>query len=117
MCIKIVRPEEQKEFNPSEPLERQVEGAKQILVSYDPVDPKIGSFLNEMERLCNSGISCNVEIKVNTNNYLNGIRFERKIERIKRKLDVNEVVKAIVNNHLETDRKLNEISEMCLKEK
>ncbi len=116
MCIKIIRPEQQTEFNPLEPLETQVEGAKEILVNYDPIDPQIDSFMVEMERICKNGISCNIDIKVNTNNYLNGIRFERKIEKIKRKLDVNEVVKGLTKFHSETDRKLNEISKICARE-
>jgi hypothetical protein len=113
MCIKIIRPEEQKEFNPSEPLEMQVEGADRILVSYDPVDTKIDSFLREMERLCRCGISCNVDIKVNTNNYLSGLRFQHQIEKLKKKLDINEIVKDLTKFHWDTDRKLNELSKLC----
>ena len=114
MCIKIIRPEEQKELDPAEPLELQVEGAKEILVNYDPVDPKIDSFVDEIERLCRNGISCNLDIKVNSNNYLNGIKLERTIEKIKRKLDVNEVVKGLAKFHYDTDRKLNELSQLCM---
>lgn len=114
MCIKIVHLEEQKEFNPSEPLETQMEGAKQILVSYDPIDPKIDSFLGQMERICKSGITWKAEIKVDTNNYLNGLKFERKIEKIKRKLDVNEVIKGLTKFHSETDKKLTELSKLCM---
>lgn len=114
MCIKIIRTENQKELNLLEPLERQVQGADQILVNYDPLDPKVSYFLDEMERLCKFGISCNVEIKVNTNNYLNGIKFERKISKIKKKLDVNEIIKGLTKFHSETDRKLTELSKMFM---
>ncbi len=113
MCIKIIGTEEQ-EFNPSEPLEEQIAGAKEIVVSYDPVDPKISSFVGQIELMVKNGVSLPADITVKTNNYLNGRKLERKLESLKRKLDVNEVVKGLTNFHAETDRKLSEISEMCL---
>ena len=113
MCIKIICSDHEHEFSISKPLEIQMEGAKEILVSYDPVDPKIDCFVGEMERLCASGISCNVEIKVESNNYLNGIKLERKLENLKRKLSVNEVVKGLTKFHADVDKRLRELQDMC----
>lgn len=114
MCIKIIKSEAEQEFDMSEPLEYQIRDAKEIIVSYDPVDPRINSFMDEMERFCANGISCNVAIKVKSNNYMNGIKLERKLETLKRKLDVNEVVKGLTRFHAEADKKLRELHEMCL---
>jgi hypothetical protein len=114
MCVKIICNDHEHEFNPLMPLEDQFVGAKEVIVNYDPVDTKIDSFLDEVERLCRTGISCNVDIKVNANNYLNGIKLERHIEKLKLKLDVNEVVKGLTKFHSETDKKLVEIQEICL---
>ncbi len=113
MCIKIVGTKSQKEFDPSAPLETQIAGAKEIVVSYDPVDPKIDMLVDEMERFCKNGISCNVDIKVNSNNYLNGLKLERRVERLKKKLNINEVAKGLTKIYAETDCKLRELSEMC----
>lgn len=115
MCIKIIGPENSQEFNPSEPLELQVDGANEIFVNYEPSEKKkIKSFVNQMERFFKTGISLNLDIKVNVNNSLDGMRLERIIEDIKRKLDVNEIAKGLSRFHTETDRKLSEMAEMCL---
>lgn len=115
MCIKIIGTEEQ-EFNPSQPLEHQAQGATEIIVSYDPLDPKIDSFVNQMERIVKYGISCSADIKVNTNNYLSGIKLERKLEKLKKALDTNELIRRVSAFHYDVDTKLNEISKMCLGE-
>lgn len=116
MCVKILRSGVSSEFNPSEPLEYQAWGAEKIVVNYNPVDPTIGNvdlFIGEMERLCKTGISCNVDIQFNANNNLNGLRIERKLEKLKEKLDINELVKKLVMGHDECQRKLRELSSMC----
>src|SRR5271155_3757057 len=107
MCIKIIGSQEL-EFNSAQPLEEQIHDAKEIVVDYDPEDSKIDFFVNEMERFCNTGINCDVEIKVESNNYLDGIKLERRIEKIKQKINVNEVVKGLTKFHYDVDRKLNE---------
>jgi hypothetical protein len=113
MCIKIICSDHEHEFSASNPLEQQLVGAKEVIVSYDPIDPKIESFVNEMQRFCDNGISCDVFISVKSNNHLNGFKLERKIEKLKRKLDFNEVTKKLVKFQAEADRKLKELSEMC----
>ena len=114
MCIKIICSDHEHEFDMSFPLEEQVSGANEILVSYDPLDPKIGHFVGEVERLIKNGISCNVDIKVDSNNTLDGIRLERKLENLAKKLEVNEVIKRFTKFHAEVDCKLGEISKICL---
>lgn len=113
MCIKIIGNQEQ-EFDVTAPLENQIIGAKEILVSYDPTDPKIDSFLDQMEEMIQKGIDCKAEIKVKTNNYLNGLKLERAVEKLKRKLNVNEIVKGLSTFHYETNRKLDELSKLCM---
>jgi hypothetical protein len=100
-----------------EPLESQIAEAKEIVVSYDPTDPKIDSFVNGIEKMVKNGITCLANIRVNTNNSLNGIRLERKLEKIQKKFLVNEAVKGLAKFQSEADRKLSEISKICLGEK
>ena len=114
MCVKIICSDHEHEFDTSLPLEQQIVGANEIVVSYDPIDPKIPSLVVQMEAMIKNGISCNVEIKVNANNYLSGIKLERTIEGIKKKLDINELAKNLTRFHAEADRKLREISGICM---
>lgn len=116
MCIKIIGSEE-KEFNPKQPLEQQIENAHRIVVDYDPQDPNVIniSFLHsQMIRLYKNGISCNVDIKINPNNSLHGMKIERQFEKIKLAFDTHEFIKNLAKFQYENDRKLSEMSEMCL---
>src|ERR1700677_5236594 len=108
MCVKIIGSQEL-ECDPNEPLELQVSDAKEVIVNYDPIDPKIDYFVEEIERFVKNGISFTADIKFNPNNSLNGIRLERKLEKLKIKLGVNEIVKSLSNSHNYTDKKLCEI--------
>lgn len=113
MCITIVRTHEEVEFAPNEPLEYQIKGAKQVVINYDPTDSSIEQFMEQMDRIVKNGVSCQMNIKVNNNNFLNGYKFERKVEEANRNIEVNEVIKTLISNHYETDKKLCEISQMC----
>ena len=114
MCIRIICTDHEHEFSMAEPLEQQIVGAKEIIVNYDPHDPKIDYFVNEVENMIKSGIACDLKISVNTNNCMNSVRLSKKIEKLKMKLDINEVVRKLSLLHSNTDRKLCEISELCL---
>ncbi len=113
MCIRIIGTQEM-EFDISSPIEVQLCGAKEILIDFDPLDEKIDYFVDKIEKMAQNGVSCQANIRINVNNHLNGLKLERRMESIKRKLDVNEVVKGLCNFHSSTDRKLCELSEMCL---
>src|ERR1035437_248297 len=104
MCIKIIGIESSLEFNPSEPLENQVVGAQEIVVSYDPYDLKIPSFVGQVELMIKNGVSCTADIKVNPNNCLEGLKLERYLGKLKLKLEVNEVVKSVCRFHNDADR-------------
>ena len=115
MCVKIICSDHEHEFDPDQPLERQIVGAKEIFVSYSPVDSKIPFFLKELDRLCSNGISCNLDFKFKANNDLEGFRVERRLEKIKQGFELNEVVKSLSNMYDKTDKKLQEISRGLLR--
>ena len=113
MCIKIIG-DQTLEYNPSEPLEEQIVGAREIFVNYEPLEyHKIDSFIGQLGYMVEFGVSCNIDIKMNANNDLNGIKLERHIDSLKQKLEVNEIAKGLTRLHLEADRKLCELSKMC----
>jgi hypothetical protein len=114
MCIRIVNEQAELEFDPLKPLEEQIAGAKQILVNYDPADSKIDSFVCQMQRIVKNGIDCRVDIKVSTNNLLKGIVLERQLDKLQLEVYMNEAVKELTKYHSNIDRRLNEMSEMCI---
>jgi cell fate (sporulation/competence/biofilm development) regulator YlbF (YheA/YmcA/DUF963 family) len=113
MCIKIVHSHQEVEFEPTEPLERQVKGARQIIIDYSPDDARIQSFMDQMDRIVKTGVSCQMNIQVKPNNTLNAYRFERKVEKAKKELDLNQAVAMLVKNQSETDQKLCELESIC----
>ncbi len=114
MCIRIVRDRDSLKFDMSKPLERQIEGAREIVVNYDPANPKIESFVSGLERMVRSGVGCLAQIRVNANSSSNGLRLERKLESLQKKLLINETVKSLTKFQSDTDNKLCEISRICL---
>jgi hypothetical protein len=117
MCIKIICSDHEHEFDPKKPLEEQIVGAKSISVNYDPTDPlveNIDHLRNEMVRLYTRGDSFNVDIEVNANNTLNGIKIERRFEKLKRAFDTNELIKNLTTYHSKAEEKLCELSNMCM---
>lgn len=114
MCVKIICSDHEHEFDPNEPLENQIVGAKEVFIDYSPKDSKIPSLFKELERLYSNGINCNVAFKFKTNNNLEGFRMERHLEKIKQTFEINEIVKNLVGMYDKTDKKLEEISNSLL---
>lgn len=115
MCIKIVKTHEEVEFEPNEPLEYQVRGAKQVVINYDPDDDRIQSFMDQMGRIVKSGVSCQMNIKVNSTNSLKSYQFERQLEEASKNLQVNEAITMLVKKQHETDKKLSEMQQICFR--
>jgi hypothetical protein len=71
--------------------------------------------MDEMDKLCKSGTCASLNIKFNHNNHLTGAKVQKEIKRLGRSLDFNEVIKLLVGAQSEADKKLEEISQFCLK--
>jgi|SRR5581483_1379266 len=113
MCIKIVRTKEELVYDSSKPIEEQIRGAKQIVINYEPSDPDLNRFLDEVERLCKTGVSAQMNIKVVHNDYLNGAKTKKEILHMVNDLKFNEVIKAMVKGQHETDKRLEELLNLC----
>lgn len=114
MCIKIVTAKREISYDMAKPLEEQLRGSKKIVVNYEPSDPCIDKFLDEVERLCKNGISANVNITFNHGNNLKGAKIKKKLNNISDDLNLNEVIKMMAIAHSETDKKLEEIANYCM---
>lgn len=113
MCIKIVRLKEEVSYDVNTPLEEQLRGSKQVVINYEPKDPSIDKFLDEIERLCKNGISAKLNIHFNHNNNLSGVRIRNEMLKLSKGLDLNEVIKIMTMIQVEADKKLEEIANYC----
>lgn len=114
MCIKIVYSNHESSYDMNESLEKQLVGSKQVVVNYEPNDPSIEKFFDEMEKFCQNGIACNVNLKVLHNDQLIGQRYKNQAIRAEKDLKVNELIRMMANCHAETDKKLEELANICL---
>jgi len=113
MCVKILYADHEVSYDMNKPLEDQLVDSAEIVVGYDPEDPAIGKFFTEMERVCQTGVSCDVNIKVVHNNHLSGARANRQAKKLNVELEVNNLIKAMVLSHSEVDRKLKNLTKIC----
>lgn len=109
MCIKIGN----KKYDSSKPLEDQLVRASKVVIAYDPKDPDMDKFIDEMERLAKTGISCNVNLILSHNNHIKGVKARDQLKRLQKDLTLNEAIKALVNIHSELDKRLASISVFC----
>jgi len=115
MCVKIIKCSHEIPYDAERPLEEQIHGSEQIIVNFQPEDPEIKKFLDEVERICQTGVSCNLNILVRTNNMLNGARVKRRAKELESQIMLNDAIKLMALAQAEVDKKLEELSEMMKK--
>jgi len=115
MCVKIFSDKSETEYDASRPLEDQIGGSNKIVIDYRPEDSSIEKFVDEVERICKNGISCNLNIEVMTNNILRGAKIKRKAKELVFDLKLNDLIKLMSTVQSVTDKKLEEMSQLCLK--
>lgn len=117
MCIKIISLNESLPYDLNKPLEEQIRGAKQVVINYEPNDPSIEKFLDEVERVCQNGIGCQFGISVVHNNHLFGAKIKKKAAFLENGLNVNDLIKMMALEHSEIDRKLEALANFCTQRK
>lgn len=115
MSIQIIRANQRRKYDTSTPLEEQVENADEVVIDYKPKDSDIEKFLEEMERLCKSGVTCDVSVELVHNNYLRGAKAKKQLERLQKDMKLNEAIKLLVSMYASYDKTLVELSDFCLK--
>jgi len=113
MCIKIVVSKKEVKYDVKRPLEEQIVGSSQIVINYEPKDPSIDKFLDEVDRLCKNGISAKLNIKINTNSHILGMKSKKEIFKIAKDIEINEVIKIMTTMQAEADKKLEEMVNYC----
>ena len=115
MCIKIVKSTEEISYDTNRSLEEQLKGSNKVVINYEPKDPSIDHFLDEVERLCKNGITANLNIQFNHNNHLKGAKVKKEIIKLSNGMDLNEIIKFMTLAQSDTDKKLEEMAEFCFK--
>jgi hypothetical protein len=112
MCVEIFKFDSKQSYKPELPFEEQVLDSQEILIDCEPNCPKVVKFLNEVERVCKLGQSLPINIKLANNSNLN---LFSKTKKLNEELLLNDIIGQAVLIHKNTDDKLKELSEMCLK--
>ena len=114
MCVKILRNEIEFPFDCSLPLEIQVADATEVRVNYQPNDAEVEKFLQEVDRCSKSGSDLKMNLKIEYNNFLAGFKVKKQLRKALSDISVNEIIKLMVLSQVEADKKLQELSAMCL---
>lgn len=110
MCIKIINHQQEISYDSNKPLEEQINGAEQIVVNYEPFDKSVDKFLQEVERFTKNGIDTKLSIKVIHNDHIFGFKIKQKLKQATSDMTLNEIIKLMVLTQIETDKKLEELS-------
>lgn len=113
MCVTLLGPSVDRKYDSSIPLEIQLEGCQQVTINYEPKDSSITSFMGELERLCKTGVSCNVNFEVLHNDNLSGARVKKQVHNFNNDLKLNEAIKILVDMQYKADKTLRELSLFC----
>jgi hypothetical protein len=113
MCVKIIGDGIECKYDSSKPLEEQVCDNRRVIINYEAKDPDVEKFIHEMERLCKTGISTNMTVKIEHNNDIKGIKAKKQLKRLEKDLDLNEAIKLLVKIQQSTDMKLETLSNFC----
>jgi len=117
MCVKFKKSSREIAYKTEEPLELQLVGASEVFVDYKPRDPSITKFVKEMERMTKQGLDEYPQITVRHNNHITGARIKKKIEKISNDITLNKLMKLMAKSHYETDKKLEEMVNICIDRK
>ncbi len=114
MCVKFIKQQKEVIYDRNKPIEDQLIGSRKVVVNYDPKDTSIDSFLHEMERLCKNGTFASFDVEFNYNRDLSGFRSKKKLQEVRKGIELNEIIKLLVLMQSEADKKIDEIKKACL---
>lgn len=115
MCIRIIKPGEEFQYDSTKSLEEQLCGSQHVVINYEPKNNDIDRFSDELEKLCKRGTSINVSVDVVHNNHIKGAKAKKRVGRLMNDLNLNEAVKLLVTLQSKVDRKLEELADFCHK--
>lgn len=112
MCVEIIKPENQQSYRPELPFDIQICGCQEVLIDCGTNCHKVSSFLDEVEKICKSGQSLPITIRLADNTDL---KLFKKTKQLNHDLLLNDIVSKAVLIHKNADDKLKELYDMCTK--
>ena len=113
MCVKIIKSKKEIPYDTNVPLEDQIVGCTKVLVDFKPNDPQLEKFMDEIERFAETGLNFKVNVQVIHNAQILGAKIKKQVKKVQKDLSVNEIIKLFALTFDNSDRKLEEISNMC----
>lgn len=112
MCVEIFKSDTKQSYKPELPFEEQFIGSKEVLIDCESNCPKVARFLDEVEKICKNGQSLPITIRLADNSNL---KLFKETKKLNKDLFLNDIIGHAVLLHKNTDDKLKELSEMCIK--
>lgn len=110
MCVKLITNNHEAQYNSSIPLESQIGNYTKIVVNYEPSDENIKTLISELKRISKNGINAKLEIEVNHNNHIFGVKAKKELQKASNDITLNEFIRLAVTGHIIIDQKLQELS-------
>lgn len=114
MCVKLIKAKQEIPYDMGVPLEDQIKGCSKVIVDFRPNDPQLEKFMDEIERFAETGLSFKFNVQVIHNAQILGAKIKKQVKKVQKDLSVNELIKLMALAFDNSDRKLSEISEMCM---
>jgi hypothetical protein len=114
MCVVMVKNNIRCSFDPQGDFMEQTKGCTEVVVHYKPEDKEIEKFLQEIKKCAQNGIRLDLSVKVDYDNYLSGFKTKKEIKAAMNDIRLNEVIGLLALSQHSTEKKLEEISSMCV---
>lgn len=114
MCVTMVRDNIACSYDPQGDFLEQAENCTEVIIDYLPEDGIIKKFLQEVQKCAKNGIKLDLNVKVNYGDYLSGFKTKKEIKRALSDISLNEIVKLLTISQHNAEKKLEELSLMCL---
>ena len=114
MCVKIVKSKQKVPYNVDLPLDEQLKGSEEILIDCEPDCPKMIKLMDEIENHCKFGQMLPIKLKMVNNNNL---QLFKKTRQLNKEIQLNDIIKNMVQLHKAADDGLQELVEICNKGK
>ena len=113
MSVKIIFDDKIVDYDIYRTLEDQIQGYSKIIIDYEDQDMTMNSFLDRVEKMCESGSSKILNIQVIHNDHIGGAKAKKRMKQSSKNMEINKLIKLLSLSYSEADKKLEELSEKC----
>lgn len=113
MCVTIVNDDSKIAYDAEKSLKDQVCDKSEVLIDYEPDDPSLKLFLEEITKYAKNGTDINLNIKFDCKNYLLAHKLKKEINSTLNDITINKFIKILTLTNVNISKKLEEISSIC----